>query len=67
MCVYSGAGGNVTLDVFDPGGATRQVQRTVTGEKTAALLTTSPDGGGFVPDPGWCDRSDDSTDPVAFG
>lgn len=66
LCLYSGGssdGADVTLTATDPGGATRTFDRTLAGTKDAALVTTSPAGGAFVPEPGWC--GDD--DPTEFG
>lgn len=51
LCVYGGDGATVTLDLTDPGGATRQVTRTLEDAKSAALVTVSPAGAGTSPSP----------------
>jgi len=57
VCVFNGDGGNVTLTVNDPGGGTRTIDRSLSGMGDNAVLTTSPEGQGFIPDWDWCQYS----------
>ncbi|MCW3013132.1 MAG: hypothetical protein JWO02_224, partial [Solirubrobacterales bacterium] len=57
----------VTVEVYDPSGQTRTFTKELVYDKDAWLVTISPDRAGFVPDPGWCDRSASSTDPAEIG
>jgi hypothetical protein len=61
LCLYSGGDVNTTLTITDPGGATRQHSRYLPTAKSAAIVTTSPTGGGFIPDAGWCGADDPTT------
>lgn len=61
LCVYGGGDVTTTLVVKDPGGASRTFERYLPDYKSAVLVTTSPAGGGYIPDPGWC-SADDPTD-----
>jgi hypothetical protein len=61
LCVFRGNDVNTTLTITDPSGATRQRTRYLADEKSAALITTSPIGGGFIPNPGWCGNNDPVT------
>ncbi len=61
ICVYGGADVTATLDVRDPDGATRQLSRYLPDEKSAVLLTASPPGSGYIPEPGWCGDNDPTT------
>ena len=54
ICDYRGEGADVTLTVKDPGGATRTFTHTLYDEGDSALLAISPEGPGFLPEPGWC-------------
>ncbi len=54
ICDFGGEGANVTLTVTDPGGGSRTFQRTLFEEGDYEVVTTSPLGGGYVPEPGWC-------------
>jgi hypothetical protein len=66
LCNYTDSDDLTTahLVVTDPGGATREFDRDLPYQKAAALVTTSPEGGGYIPDPGWCDP--DGGDPTSF-
>lgn len=63
VCVYNGSDVTATIDVTDPGGAVRTITRYLPYDKSAALVATTPDGGGYIPEPGWC--GDD--DPTSIG
>jgi hypothetical protein len=54
ICDFSGEGGDVTLTVIDPGGGSRTFQRTLFEVGDNEVVTTSPLGGGYIPEPGWC-------------
>jgi len=54
ICVFRGAGGDVTLDVTDPNGSHRSFQRSFFESGESAVVTTSPDGVGFDPGSDWC-------------
>jgi hypothetical protein len=58
LCLYKGSAATTKMVIADPGGATRSFERYLPDEKSAALVTTSPDGGGYIPDPGWCGAAD---------
>jgi len=58
ICVYRGDGGDVTLNVVDPNGATRTFTENLDGEGDNIVVTNSPAGAGYVPDPGWCNTID---------
>jgi hypothetical protein len=55
ICDYRGEGANVRLTVKDPGGATRTFQRTLFQAGDGSVVATSPDGSGYLPEPGWCE------------
>lgn len=59
ICVFSGEGGDVTLDVTDPNGSHRSFQRSFFEAGESAVVTTSPDGSGFDPGSEWCSFSDE--------
>lgn len=59
ICDFRGEGGNVTLDVWDPNGGTRTLHQSLTGVGDSAVITTSPEGAGYVPEPEWCDDIED--------
>jgi len=54
VCDYHGEGGDLTLTVTDPSGATRVFHTTLFEEGEGEILAISPDGGGYIPPPGWC-------------
>lgn len=59
ICDYRGEGGNVTLDVHDPSGATRTFHRSLGYVGDNAIITTSPEGSGYIPPSGWCRNIDE--------
>ena len=59
ICDYHLEGGRVTLTVVDPGGASRSFAETLYEEGEGLVVTTSPLGGGYEPEPGWCRSSSD--------
>lgn len=61
VCLYHGTDVNTTVHVTDPNGASRELTSYLPDEKSAALITTSPLGGGFIPEPGWCGDNDPVT------
>jgi hypothetical protein len=54
ICDYRGEGGDVTLRVVDPGGATRTYARTLYFEGDSAVVTSSPLGVDYSPPWEWC-------------
>lgn len=54
ICDYHRDGGPVTLQVVDPGGAIRAFQEYLAVEGEGLVVTTSPLGVAFEPEPGWC-------------
>jgi hypothetical protein len=54
ICDYRGEGADVTLTVRDPSGAVRTFSRTLFEPGDGVVMAASPDGGGYVPPPGWC-------------
>jgi hypothetical protein len=63
VCVYDGSDVTATVDVTDPGGGMRRISRYLADNKSAALVATTPDGVGYIPDPGWCGDND----PTSIG
>ena len=59
ICVYHGDGGDVTLDVTDPGGGHRSFERSFYEAGESAVVTTSPSGTGFDPGSDWCSYYND--------
>ena len=55
ICQYYGDGAEATLTVTDPGGAQRTFNQSLYYDGDYALITTSPDGGGYTPPDDWCD------------
>jgi hypothetical protein len=54
ICDYHRFGGAVTLEVFDPDGAVRRFPEYLAEEGEGFIVTTSPLGIPFEPEPGWC-------------
>lgn len=54
ICDFRGEGANVTLEVKDPNGGMRTFHRSLGFVGDGAVMTTSPEGSGFVPEAGWC-------------
>jgi hypothetical protein len=61
ICDFRGEGGPVTLEVTDPGGTVRTMHQYLAYEGEGYVMTTSPLGVAFAPEPGWC-RFDDGFD-----
>lgn len=59
ICDYSdgGEGADVRLEVSDPSGGTRSFDRVLEYSGDSAVITTSPEGAGYEPPPGWCNYS----------
>lgn len=54
ICDYRGEGANVSLAVNDPNGGTRNFARSLVAVGDSAVITTSPEGPGYLPEAGWC-------------
>ncbi|MGE0506515.1 MAG: hypothetical protein AB7F97_08160 [Solirubrobacterales bacterium] len=54
ICDFRRFGGEVALVVTDPGGSTRVFRETLLEAGEGVVITTSPVGAGFQPEPGWC-------------
>ena len=57
VCLYSGEASDVTLtvpSVPDPRGTPRSFMIPLSGVGDSAVVTTSPEGSGYAPPPGWC-------------
>lgn len=54
ICDYHGEGGDVTLTVVDPGGATRTFHHTLLFEGDSEVITSSPLGPDYSPPFEWC-------------
>jgi hypothetical protein len=54
ICDFHGEGGDVTLDVVDPGGGHRTFHETFFEAGESTVITTSPNGQGYDPGFGWC-------------
>jgi hypothetical protein len=57
ICDYHRNGGPTTLEVVDPGGAVRTFHQDLMEEGEGVVITTSPPGAAFEPEPGWCQFS----------
>ncbi len=54
ICDFRGEGANVNLAVNDPSGGTRTFDRSLAGVGDSAVITTSPEAPGYLPEAGWC-------------
>jgi hypothetical protein len=54
ICDYHREGGPVTLEVVDPDGIVRSFHQYLAEEGEGFVITTSPLGVAFEPEPGWC-------------
>ncbi|MGV1047737.1 MAG: hypothetical protein ACOYD4_04310 [Solirubrobacterales bacterium] len=54
VCDFRGEGAEVTLEVHDPSGGVRTFHTTLFEPGDSAVLASSPEGGGYIPPPGWC-------------
>lgn len=54
ICNFRGEPANVTIDVRDPDGGARTVERFLGGAGDSAVIATSPDGAGYLPEFDWC-------------
>lgn len=57
ICDYHRGGGPVTLSVVDPDGSVRTFNDYLVEEGEGLVVTTSPLGTAFEPEPGWCNYS----------
>jgi hypothetical protein len=59
ICDYHREGGPITLEVVDPGGAIRTFHEDLEYEGDGIVVTNSPLGVGYEPEPGWCRYEED--------
>jgi hypothetical protein len=59
ICDYHRVGGEITLLVIDPGGSARAFHETLLEAGEGVVITTSPVGVGYEPEPGWCRFAED--------